>query len=68
VLRNQYGKQVLQNTCSFEIEAHWLDTSGGWNSWSIEVGKAYIGGMPAVRVYACIKNHLLNKNTMMCNA
>lgn len=63
---NQYKQQELRNTCNFDIEAHWQDTNGGWNAWSISAGRSYIGGMPAVRAYACVKNDWLDKTIMMC--
>jgi hypothetical protein len=66
VSTNQYNEQELRNICNFDIEAHWRDTKGGWNSWSIPAGRAYVGGSRAVRAYACVKNDYLDKNTMMC--
>lgn len=65
--QNSYnGGQVLRNHCAFDAEIHWLDTEGGWNAWSVRSGGEYRGGMKAVRAYACIRNHLLDKQTLMC--
>lgn len=53
---NQYNQQEIRNSCNFDIEAHWQDTKGGWNSWSIPAGRSYIGGATAVRAYCAPVN------------
>jgi hypothetical protein len=59
------ANDVIHNACGHVIEAHWYDTDGGWNMWSVQ-SDFTVSGSRVSKAWACEKNDSLDKATGVC--